>query len=115
MHKLESLSHTEWDCKHHDVFIPKCQKANAVHSGEAAPWRGVTEAGGVEGVPGRGGALDVGLHGWKMLPILPKYAVSQVLGFIKGNSAIHLARVYGECKRNFVGQYFWARVTSSRR
>jgi len=32
-----------------------------------------------------------------------------VIGFIKGQSAIHLARVYGERKRNFVGQYFWAR------
>ena len=39
----------------------------------------------------------------------PKYAVSQVIGFIKGKSAIHLARVYGERKRNFVGQHFWAR------
>ncbi len=38
-----------------------------------------------------------------------KYAVSQVVGFIKGKSAIHLARVYGEKKRNFVGQHFWAR------
>ena len=40
---------------------------------------------------------------------IPKYAVSQVVGFIKGRSAIHLARVYGERKRNFVGQHFWAR------
>ena len=39
----------------------------------------------------------------------PKYAVSQVIGYIKGKSAIHLARVYGERKRNFTGQHFWAR------
>ena len=39
----------------------------------------------------------------------PKYAVSQVIGFIKGKSAIHLARVYGERRRNFTGQHFWAR------
>ena len=44
-----------------------------------------------------------------MISIPPKYAVSQVVGFIKGKSAIHLARVYGERKRNFVGQHFWAR------
>ena len=36
-------------------------------------------------------------------------AVSQVVGSIKGKSAIHMARVYGERKRNFVGQHFWAR------
>jgi len=44
-----------------------------------------------------------------MIAILPKYAVSQVIGYIKGKSGIHLARVYGERKRNFVGQHFWAR------
>jgi putative transposase len=44
-----------------------------------------------------------------LIAIPPKYAVSQVVGFIKGKSAIHLARVYGERKRNFVGQHFWAR------
>ena len=44
-----------------------------------------------------------------MISIPPKYAVSQVVGFIKGKSAIHLARVYGERKQNFAGQSFWAR------
>ncbi len=44
-----------------------------------------------------------------LISIPPKYAVSQVVGFIKGKSAIWLARVYGESKRNFVGQHFWAR------
>ena len=44
-----------------------------------------------------------------MISIPPKYAVSQVIGFIKGKSAIHLVRVYGEHRRNFVGQSFWAR------
>jgi hypothetical protein len=44
-----------------------------------------------------------------MISILPKYAISQVVGNIKGKSAIHMARVYGERKRNFVGQSFWAR------
>ena len=40
----------------------------------------------------------------------PKSKVSQVVGFIKGKSAIHLGRVYGERRRNFVGLSFWARV-----
>jgi putative transposase len=47
-------------------------------------------------------------HVHMLLKIPPKYAVSQVVGYIKGKSAIHLARV-GERKRNFVGQSFWAR------
>ena len=48
-------------------------------------------------------------HVHMLLSIPPKYAVSQVLGYIKGRSAIHLARVYGKLKRGFTGQYFWAR------
>lgn len=48
-------------------------------------------------------------HVHMMISIPPKYSVAQVVGYIKGKSAIHLARVYGEKKRNFVGQHFWAR------
>ena len=48
-------------------------------------------------------------HVHMLLLIPPKHAVSQVVGYIKGKSAIHMARVYGERKRNFVGQHFWAR------
>ena len=44
-----------------------------------------------------------------LISIPPKYAVSSVVGFLKGKSAIHLARVYGERRRKFVGQSFWAR------
>ena len=48
-------------------------------------------------------------HVYMLLSIPPKYAVSQVVGYIKGKSAIRLARVYGERKQNYVGQHFWAR------
>jgi len=48
-------------------------------------------------------------HVHMMISIPPKYAVAQVVGYIKGKSAIHIARNYGERRRNFVGQHFWAR------
>lgn len=48
-------------------------------------------------------------HVHMKLSIPPKYAVSQVVGYMKGKSAIHLARVYGERKKGFSGQHFWAR------
>jgi putative transposase len=51
----------------------------------------------------------MGDHVHMTMSIPPKYAVSQVVGYIKGKSAIHIARTYGERKRNFVGQHFWAR------
>lgn len=48
-------------------------------------------------------------HVHMMISIPPRYAVSQVIGYIKGKSAIHVARRYTERKRNFVGQHFWTR------
>ncbi len=48
-------------------------------------------------------------HVHMMVSIPPKYSVAQVVGYIKGKSAIHIARTFGERKRNFVGQHFWAR------
>ena len=48
-------------------------------------------------------------HVHMMISIPPEYAVSQVVGFIKGKSAIHIARTYLGRKRNYVGQDFWAR------
>lgn len=44
-----------------------------------------------------------------MISIPPKYSVAQVMGYIKGKSAIHVARTFMGKKRNFVGQHFWAR------
>ena len=48
-------------------------------------------------------------HVHMMISIPPKYSVAQVVGFLKGKSAVHIARTFSERKRNFVGQHFWAR------
>lgn len=48
-------------------------------------------------------------HGQMLLAIPPKYAVAQIVGYLKGKSAIHIARVYGGRQRNFGGDHFWAR------
>ncbi len=108
MDKYESLSHTKWECKYHIVFIPKCRRRTLYgqlrqHLGEVFRELARQKESRVEE-----GHLMVD-HVHMMLAIPPKYAVSQVVGYMKGKSAIHLARVYGERKRNFVGQHFWAR------
>jgi putative transposase len=108
MDKFESLSHTAWECKYHVVFIPKCRRKALygelrVHLGEVFRKLASQKESRVE----EGHLLADHVH--MLLSIPPKHPVSQVVGFIKGKSAIHLARVYGERKRNFVGQHFWAR------
>jgi putative transposase len=54
------------------------------------------------------GAPDAGPCA-QLISIPPKYSVAQVIGYIKGKSAIHVARTFFDHKRNFVGQHFWAR------
>ena len=48
-------------------------------------------------------------HVQMLLSIPPKHAVADVIGYIKGKSAIHIAREFAGRPRNFVGQHFWAR------
>lgn len=48
-------------------------------------------------------------HVHMLIAIPPKYAVSQVVVYMKGKSAIHVARAYLGRERNFAGQHFWAR------
>ncbi len=104
----ESLSHSTWECEYHVVFIPKCRRRTLYEQlrrplGEVFHQLARQKESEIE----EGHLLVDHVH--MLIAIPPKYAVSQVIGFIKGKSAIHLARVYGEHRRNFTGQHFWAR------
>ena len=106
MDEVESLSHTKWDCKYHVVFIPKCRRKTLYtelrrHLGEVFRKLAMQKECRIE----EGHLMPDHVH--MMISIPPKYAVWQVVGFIKGKSA--WPNVYGERKRNFVGQHFWAR------
>lgn len=108
MDESESLSHSKWECKYHIIFIPKCRRKTLyeqlrLHLGDVFKRLAEYKDSRIE----EGHLMPDHVH--MLISIPPKHAVSQVVGYIKGKSAIHLARVYGERKRNFVGQHFWAR------
>lgn len=108
MKDISSLSHTAWDCKYHLVWVPKYRKT--VLYGDLRKYLGdifkelalQKESKILEG-------HLMGDHVHMMVSIPPKYAVSQVVGYIKGKSAIQIARRYMGQERNFTGQHFWAR------
>ena len=108
MDERKSLNHTQWECKYHVIFIPKYRR-KALYKELRRYLREVFRqlAEQKESRVEEGHLMPDHVH--MMIAIPPKHAVSQVVGYIKGKSAIHLARVYGERKRNFVGQHFWAR------
>ena len=108
MKEYQSLSHTRWDCKYHIVFIPKRRKKKVFgvlrrHLGQISKELAQhKESQVVEGHL----MLD---HVHMCLSIPPKYAVSNVVGYMKGKSAITIARKFGGRERNFTGEVFWAR------
>ena len=108
MNEPKTLNHTKYECKYHVVFIPKYRKKVLYlelrhYLGEI--FKELARQRECEVLEGH--LMPDHVH--MMLSIPPKHSVSQVVGYIKGKSAIHLARVYMGRKRNFVGQSFWAR------
>ena len=104
MNDYQSLKHTKWDCKLHVVWIPKCRKKTLY--GQLRKQLGpvlkeLASQKESEIVEGR----LVGDHVHMLISIPPKYAVAQVIGFIKGKSAIWIARMCGR-QKNFIGQNF---------
>ncbi|MCL2790802.1 MAG: IS200/IS605 family transposase [Desulfobulbus sp.] len=107
MNDIQCLSHTKWDCKYHVVWIPKYRRkrlygqlrkslGDVFH--ELARQR--------ESRVLEGQQPD---HVHMLISIPPKYGVSQVVGYMKGKSAIHRARTYLGQKKNYSGMSFWAR------
>ena len=108
MSDYRSLSHTKWECKYHVVFIPKYRKKRIfgqIRRQLREVFRRLAEQ--KESRIEEGHLMSDHVH--MMISIPPKYSVSQVIGFIKGKSAIHIAREFAGRKRSFVGQHFWAR------
>ena len=108
MKEYQSLSHTRWDCKYHVVFIPKRRKKKVFgglrrHLGEML--HELARHKGSEVVEGH--LLPDHVH--RCISIPPKHAVANVVGYLKGKSAIQIARKYGGRSRNFTGENFWAR------
>ena len=107
MKEYQSLSHTRWDCKYHVVFIPKKRK-KMIFGKLRKHIRAVLHdlANQKESVIVEGHLMLDHIH--MCISIPPKYSVSHVVGFIKGKSAIAIARQLGR-RKNFTGENFWAR------
>src|SRR5437588_1431401 len=104
----ETLSHTKWDCKYHVVFIPKYRRKALYHElrrhlGDVFRSLAEQKACRIE----EGHLMADHVH--MLLSIPPKYSVAQVVGFIKGKAAIHIARTFMGRRKNSTGHHCWAR------
>jgi len=108
MKEYQSLSHTKWDCKYHVVFIPKRRKKRIFGALRRKLGEVFHElARQKESQIVEGHIMSDHVH--MCISIPPKYAVAHVVGYIKGKSAIQIARRFGGRERNFTGEHFWAR------
>ncbi|GAB6905318.1 transposase [Desulfosarcina cetonica] len=108
MSDVQSLNHSKWECKYHITWIPKCRRKSLY--GELRKYLGKVFrelARQKECEILEGHLMEDHVH--MLVSIPPKHAVSQVIGYLKGKSAIYIARVYMGQKRNYKGQHFWAR------
>ena len=108
MEDVRSLNHTKWECKYHVVWIPKCRKKSLyveLRRYLGSTFRDLAVRRECQVMEGH--LLPDHIH--MLISIPPKYSVSQVIGYLKGKSAIQIARTYMGRKKNFTGQHFWAR------
>ena len=103
----QSLAHSKWDCKYHVVFVPK-RRRKAIFGHIRR------ELGAIFHALAKQKECQI-LEGHLMpdhvhmgITIAPKHPVASVIGFLKGKSAIAIARLGGK-ERNFSGEHFWAR------
>ena len=108
MEQDQSLSHTKWECKYHIVWIPKNRKKKLYTELRKLLGEVFRELANHKESRILEGHLMVD-HVHILIEIPPKYSVAQVVGYIKGKSAIHIARRFEGRQKNFTGEHFWAR------
>jgi len=104
----QRLRHSKWDCKYHVIFVPKGRKKD-LHGKIKQYLKSIFhELAKQKGCEIIGGHI-VQDHVYMLISIPSKYAISEIVGYLKGKSAIAVARQFGGRKRNFNGEQFWAR------
>ena len=104
----DSLSHTVWECKYHVVWVPKNRRKviyGQLRREVVTVLRKLCEYKGVKILEGKA-CID---HIHLCISVPPKYALSTMVGYLKGKSAMVVFEKYSKVKRNFKGHSFWAR------
>jgi putative transposase len=104
----QSLSHSKWDCKYHVVFIPKKRRKVLFQQARrilGAIFHALARQKECQILEGH--VMPDHVH--MCIAIPPKFPVSSVIGFLKGKSAIAVARELCGRERNFTGEHLWAR------
>ncbi len=108
MSDIASLCHSIWECKYHIVWIPRYRRkalCGGIRQRLGEVFHELSRQRECKILEGHLMADHVQV----LIAVPPKYAVAQVVGYLNGKSAVHIARTFGGRKRNFTGEHFWAR------
>lgn len=108
METVQSLNHTKWECKYHVIWIPTYRKKLIFKNLRPYWGEALHELARQKESRILGGHLQID-HVHVLISIPQKYSVSSVIGYIKGKSAIYIARNFSNRRRNFIGETFWVR------
>lgn len=108
MSDYQSSSHTVWECKYHIVFIPKYRRKTLYGQIRKELQEAFHRLAHQKECRIESGFLMPD-HVHMLVSIPPKHSVAQIIGFLKGKTAIYVAHRYGNVRKNFIGQHFWAR------
>ena len=104
----QSLSHSKWDCKYHVIFVPKRRRKvlfGRIRKDLGQIFHALAKQKECKIIEGH--VMPDHVH--MCLEIPPKHAVASMIGFLKGKSAIAIARTFSGKEKNFTGEHFWAR------
>ena len=105
---IDSLAHTQWNCKYHIVFAPKYRRQimyGKIKSDIGMMLRKLCEYKGIEIIEAE--ACKDHIH--MLVSIPPKYSVSQIMGYLKGKSSLMIFEKYANLKYKYGNRHFWCR------
>jgi len=105
---IKSLAHTRWDCKYHIVFMPKYRRKVIYGKTKSQIGKILRELCAYKGIEIIEATACID-HIHMCVSIPPKYAVSKVMGYLKGKSTIRLFQENAEVRANSRSKQFWAR------
>ena len=108
MRTFKRLSHAVWECKYHLVWCPKYRyrvltgdvgSSVSELMGQLCQWKKLELL--------ESNVQDDHIH--MVVSVPPKYSISEVVGFLKGKSAIKVFDLHTELKKRYWGRHFWAK------
>ena len=108
MKDTDSLAHTTWNCKYHIVFAPKYRRkaiCGKIRVDIGKIKRMLCARKGIEIIE----AECCPDHIHMLVKIPPQYSIAEIVGYLKGKSALMIFDRHANLKYRYGNRHFWCR------